>query len=96
MKILNYACCLLPRCHRDLLEVLLLFLKHISTLTDSNNNVGTKMNSENLATVIAPNILYSKYKDPAKDESMLAIKAVKKLIEHPELSFIVRLINNNI
>jgi len=89
MKILNYACCLLPKCYRDLLEVLLLFLKHISTLTDNNNNSGTKMNAENLATVIAPNILYSKYKDPVKDESLLAIKAVKKLIEHPELSYIV-------
>ncbi|ORX82066.1 RhoGAP-domain-containing protein [Anaeromyces robustus] len=89
MKILNYACCLLPKCYRDLLEVLLLFLKHISTLTDTNNNSGTKMNAENLATVIAPNILYSKYKDQDMDESMLAIKAVKKLIEHPELSYIV-------
>jgi len=89
LKILNYACCLLPKCYRDLLEVLLLFLKHISTFSDNNNNSGTKMNSENLATVIAPNILYSKYKDPAKDESLLAIKAVKKLIDHPELSFIV-------
>ena len=94
MKVLNYACCILPRCHRDLLEVLLLFMRHISSLTDTNNNIGTKMNSENLATVIAPNILYSKYKDSDKDESMLAIKAVKKLIEHPELSFIVCLINN--
>jgi len=89
LKILNYACCLLPKCHRDLLEVLLLFLRHISTFSDTNNNSGTKMNSENLATVIAPNILYSKYKDPAKDESFLAIKAVRKLIDHPELSFIV-------
>jgi hypothetical protein len=88
-KILNYACCLLPKAYRDLLEVLLLFLKHISTLTDTNNNTGTKMNSDNLATVIAPNILYSKYKDHGKDESMLAIKAVKMLIEHPELSYIV-------
>ncbi|ORX53859.1 RhoGAP-domain-containing protein [Piromyces finnis] len=89
LKILNYTCCLLPKSHRDLLEVLLLFLKHISTLTDNNNNSGTKMNAENLATVIAPNILYSKYKDPAKDESLLAIKAVRKLIDYPELSFIV-------
>jgi len=89
MKILNYACCLLPKCYRDLLEVLLLFLKHISTFTDNNNISGTKMNAENLATVIAPNILYSKYKDQGMDNSMLAIKAVKKLIEHPELSYIV-------
>jgi len=91
MKILNYACGLLPKYNRDLLEVLLLFLKHISTLTDDNNNTGTKMNSDNLATVIAPNILYSKYKDmnKDKDDSALAIKAVKQLIEHPELCYIV-------
>jgi hypothetical protein len=89
MKILNYACCLLPKAYRDLLEVLLLFMKHISTLTDDNNNTGTKMNSDNLATVMAPNILYSKYNDQEKNESMFAIKAVKMLIEHPELSYIV-------
>ena len=48
---------------------------------------GNKMDIQNLAMVIAPNILYAKSKDKhensasAKDESFLAIDAVKMIID---------------
>lgn len=42
------------------------------------------MDLHNLATVITPNILYSKSKDPTKDESFLAIEAVMGLLEYQD------------
>lgn len=86
-KILHYACCLLPQPNRDLLEVLLDFLKFVASFSGGED--GNKMDISNLATVIAPNILYSKSKDKVgtlssgnliKDESFLAIEVVKSLL----------------
>lgn len=42
------------------------------------------MDIENLATVITPNILYGKDKDPTKDESFLAISAVTDILSAPD------------
>ena len=42
------------------------------------------MDLHNLATVITPNILYSKSKDPIKDESFLAIEAVMGLLQYQD------------
>ena len=57
---------LLPVAHRDTLFVLLKFLAVVarcsddvtSTATGTITSVGNKMDSNNLATVIAPNILH--------------------------------------
>jgi hypothetical protein len=38
----------------------------------------------NLATVISPNILYSKSKDPAKDESFSSVRAIHELLEYQD------------
>lgn len=45
------------------------------------------MDLQNLATVITPNILYARSKDPSRDESFLAIRAVHELLEHQDEIF---------
>ena len=42
------------------------------------------MDLHNLATVITPNVLYSKSKDPSKDDSFLAIEAVYSLLKYQD------------
>lgn len=75
---LHLASCLLPIDHRQLLEALIELLNWISEYKDEN-----KMDRLNLATVMAPNILYPK--DNLKDESFLAIKVVHSYLENSAL-----------
>jgi len=89
-KIVQSACALLPKCNRDLLEVLLIFLKEVASYSSEN-----KMDIDNLATIIAPTICYSKSKDPTKDESFLAIEALKLMITHQDKLWIVPFEVNN-
>lgn len=94
-RILHLCICLLPKPNRDLLEVFLVFLRQVASF--SGDDTGNKMDMNNLATVIAPNILYGKAKDDkqqkiigsAKDESFLAIDAVKMLMQHQDEMWIV-------
>ena len=82
-RILHLTCCLLPKSHRDTLEILFSFLVWASSFSQVDEDVGSKMDTHNLATVIAPNIL--KEKPTANvgmdDSSFLAIEAVHALIE---------------
>lgn len=66
------------------MEVLFLFLKWVASFCQLGDDLGSKMDLMNLATVITPSILYSKGKDPAKDESFMAIQAVHMLLKHSE------------
>ncbi|KAG8165220.1 hypothetical protein KVR01_005495 [Diaporthe batatas] len=82
---IHLVCCLLPKCHRDCLEVLLSFLKWAGNFHQVDDESGSKMDVKNLATVIAPNILYNPMKGPALDsEPMLAINVVETLINDVE------------
>lgn len=63
-RILKLVFSMLPRCNRDLLEILLFFLSWVASFSYIDEETGSKMNSYNLATVLAPNILYQK---PAED-----------------------------
>ena len=80
-RIMHLCCCLLPKCHRDTLEVIFVFLKWVASFSHVDEETGSKMDLLNLATVISPNILYSKGKDPAKDESFSSVRAVHELLE---------------
>ncbi|WPG97747.1 Rho-type GTPase-activating protein 1 [Acrodontium crateriforme] len=88
-RILHLTCCLLPKAHRDTMEVLFTFMNWVSSFSHVDEESGSKMDIHNLATVITPNILHrgnSGGKDglgtPAPvDESFLAIEAVHSLIE---------------
>lgn len=87
---IHLVCCLLPKCHRDSLELLLHFLKWAGNFHQVDDESGSKMDVRNLATVIAPNILYDPVKGPALDnEPMLAISVVEILINDVETMCLV-------
>ncbi|GAA6058086.1 hypothetical protein JCM3770_001105 [Rhodotorula araucariae] len=80
-RMLHYVCCLLPKPHRDTMEVLFVFLKWVALFSHVDEETGSKMDLQNLATVISPNILYAKGKDPARDESFSSARVVHELLE---------------
>ncbi|KAG0314437.1 hypothetical protein BGZ99_008133 [Dissophora globulifera] len=82
--ILHLTCCLLPKPNRDSMEAICLFLRWVASFSHVDEETGSKMDLHNLATVITPNVLYSKSKDPIKDESFLAIEAVMGLLEYQD------------
>jgi hypothetical protein len=96
-RMLHCIVCLLPKPNRDSLEVLMNFLREVARYASCED--GNKMDANNLATVIAPNILYAKNQQTprtqdrvsVKDESMLSISAVKSLMEHQDRFWTVRL-----
>lgn len=79
-RILHLACCLLPKAHRDTMEVLFAFLNWASSFSHVDEESGSKMDIHNLATVMTPNILYPNAKNDSVDDSFLAIEAVNMLI----------------
>lgn len=82
---LHLTCCLLPKSHRDCLEILFSFLKWAGSFHQLDDEVGSKMDVRNLATVIAPNILTNPTKAPALDsEAIYVIDAVEMMITHIE------------
>jgi hypothetical protein len=82
---LHLTCCLLPKSHRDSLEILLTFLKWAGSFHQLDDDVGSKMDIRNLATVIAPNLLTNASKAPALDgEAIFVIDAVEMLISNIE------------
>lgn len=102
MEALSHLIQLLPLAHRDTLYVLLKFLaqlaRHsddiINLSTNSCRSVGNKMDSNNLATVIAPNILHcnspgSVASDEEADERLDVINVVRTMIDHYEELFVV-------
>ncbi|EMC93599.1 hypothetical protein BAUCODRAFT_26850 [Baudoinia panamericana UAMH 10762] len=90
-RVLHLTCCLLPKAHRDTMEVLFTFLNWVSSFSHVDEESGSKMDIHNLATVITPNVLHMGGKGEvplgatagkeAVDESFLAIEAVCSLIE---------------
>lgn len=63
------------------MEILFNFLNWASSFHTVDEETGSKMDIHNLATVIAPNLLYSSQKSPDMDSSFLAIEAVHSMIE---------------
>lgn len=68
------------------MEVLFLFLKWVATFAETEDGNGSKMDLMNIATVLAPNVLYSKNKDPLKDEvfSATVIDTIYMLLQYQE------------
>lgn len=82
---LHLTCCLLPKSHRDCLEILFSFLKWAGSFHQLDEELGSKMDIRNLATVIAPNILTNPAKASALDsEAIYVIDAVEMLITNIE------------
>lgn len=90
-RMLQLAYCMLPRSHRNLVEVLLYFFNWVASFAEIDEETGSKMDVHNLATVISPNILYPRtsgdQQAPLGDAYFLAIEVVNQLIEiHEDLS----------
>ncbi|OIW35094.1 RhoGAP-domain-containing protein [Coniochaeta ligniaria NRRL 30616] len=82
---LHLTCCLLPKCHRDCLEIVFCFLKWAASFHQVDDESGSKMDIKNLATVIAPNIIYDNTKVAALgSDPIYAIEAVEILITYIE------------
>ena len=90
-RCLHLTCCLLPKCHRDCLEVLFFFLKWAGSFHQVDDESGSKMDIRNIATVIAPNILFVNSKIPSLDsDPIFVIDAVDMLITNIEEMCLVR------
>lgn len=93
-RLLTLTYCMLPRSHRNLLEVLLYFFSWVASFAEIDESTGSKMDTHNLATVIAPNILLSKSAGESggtqsSESHFIAIEVVNHLIEiHEELAVI--------
>lgn len=59
-------------------------MRWVSQFAHMEDDSGSKMHIVNLSTVLAPNILYSKSKDPIKDESFFAIETVTMMLQNAE------------
>lgn len=84
IRCLHLLVAMLPRTNRDTLEVLFVFLKWVASFSHVDEETGSKMDVQNLATVICPSILYSKGTNAMRDDSFVAIQAVRTLIEHQD------------
>ncbi|KAG5219904.1 LIM-domain-containing protein [Salix suchowensis] len=86
-RYLHLVSLLLPKSHRDTMEVLFVFLKWVASFAHMDEETGSKMDLGNLATVICPSILYPRGRDP-RDESFGpfgAIRVVTALLEDQDL-----------
>lgn len=83
-RVLHLTCCLLPKAHRDALEILFAFLNWAASFSQVDEESGSKMDTHNLATVIAPNILKERSNVAVgmDDSSFLGIEAVNSLIDY--------------
>ncbi|KAI0954059.1 hypothetical protein AcW1_006672 [Taiwanofungus camphoratus] len=83
-RMLHMVSLILPKAHRDTLEVLFVFLKWVASFAHMDEETGSKMDLPNLATVICPSILYSRGRDAVRDESFGAIRVVTALLENQD------------
>ena len=88
---------ILPKCHRDTLEVLFVFLKRVSSFATDRDNIGPDSYLSNLAGVIGPNVLFSSNwveKSRSADGSTLkkwsaGTRAMTELLENQDQFFTV-------
>ncbi|KAH8982466.1 LIM domain-containing protein [Lactarius hatsudake] len=58
-RLLHMLTLILPKCHRDTLEVLLVFLKWLSSFGNAQENVGTQLYLSHVASEIGPSVLFA-------------------------------------
>ena len=83
-RLLHMIAIILPKPHRDTMEVIFVFLKWVASFAHIDKETGSKMDLGNLATVICPSILYSRGRDAVRDESFGAIRVVTALLENQD------------
>jgi hypothetical protein len=88
-RLLHMISLLLPKYHRDTVEVLFVFLKWVASFAHLDHETGSKMDLGNLATVICPSILRTRSSDAARDESFGGIRVITELLEHQDEFWVV-------
>ncbi|ETW79001.1 hypothetical protein HETIRDRAFT_323512, partial [Heterobasidion irregulare TC 32-1] len=83
-RLLHMISLILPKSHRDTMEILFVFLKWVAQFAHMDEQTGSKMDLPNLATVICPSILYSQGRDAVRDDSFGAIRVVTALLENQD------------
>ncbi|KAF7308625.1 LIM-domain-containing protein [Mycena chlorophos] len=88
-RLLHMVALIMPKSHRDTMEVLFVFLKWVASFAHMDESTGSKMDLGNLATVICPSILYSRSANAARDESFGSIRVITALLENQDEYFTV-------
>src|SRR5262245_34047236 len=88
-RLLHMVSLILPKSHRDTMEVLFVFLKWVASFAHMDEETGSKMDLGNLATVICPSILYSRGRDAVRDDQFGAIRVITALLELQDEFFTV-------
>ncbi|THH18063.1 hypothetical protein EW146_g2848, partial [Bondarzewia mesenterica] len=83
-RLLHMISLILPKSHRDTMEVLFVFLKWVASFAHMDERTGSKMDLPNLATVICPSILYSQGSNAVRDDSFGAIRVITALLENQD------------
>jgi len=86
-RLLHMVSIILPKCHRDTMEVLFTYLKWLTSFTHTDWLTGSKMDLTYIATIIGPAILYTKDRDSFQDESSDTIRVVTSLLENQDEFF---------
>jgi hypothetical protein len=82
LRFLHLVLLILPKAHRDTVEVLFVFLKWAASFTNASTETG-KLGSDNLARALCPIILYAK--DRIADSSSAVRLVTILLTQQPEL-----------
>ncbi|KAG8955216.1 hypothetical protein FRC03_011288 [Tulasnella sp. 419] len=88
-RFLHILSVILPKGNRDTLEALFVFLKWVASFAHVDEETGSKMDLQNLATVICPSILYAKGREAAREDSFTAIPVVAELLEDQDYFYTV-------
>ncbi|KAF9530355.1 hypothetical protein CPB83DRAFT_763198 [Crepidotus variabilis] len=88
-RYLHLVSLLLPKAHRDTMEVLFAFLKWVASFAHKDAETGSKMDLGNLATVICPSILCARGKDAVRDETFSGLRVITSLLENQDEFFTV-------
>ncbi|EKM81832.1 hypothetical protein AGABI1DRAFT_118900 [Agaricus bisporus var. burnettii JB137-S8] len=88
-RYLHYISLIMPKPHRDTMEVIFVFLKWVASFAHTDSETGNLMDLPNLATVIAPSIMRARGRDPVRDETFGALRVVTNLLEYQDEFFLV-------
>ncbi|KAK2463687.1 hypothetical protein APHAL10511_004438 [Amanita phalloides] len=88
-RYLHLISLLMPKSHRDTMEVLFVFLKWVASFAHMDAETGSKMDLSNLATVICPNILYARGQNAVRDETFGSLRVVTFYLENQDEFFTI-------
>ncbi|KAI8145372.1 hypothetical protein BJV82DRAFT_666635 [Fennellomyces sp. T-0311] len=70
--VLYFACCMLPKPNRDVMQLLFLFLNHVASYHEHN-----RMDLHNLARIFAPSVLYASPLQTTREEIDVVTMLIK-------------------